>query len=333
MTQRQRRILRRLLLIAAGLAVLVWALLAAFLQALNPVLLGVEHEANGQLVSSGTERDYLLYVPDTYRPETPAPLVISLHGAALWPTAQRKISRWNDLADRHGLLVVYPTGTRLDLPIPLFPTLPIWDVRNAQGWETEARFLADLIDHLESSYAIDPRRIYLNGLSNGGAMTFVASCHLADRLAAVGTVAAAQGVPWETCSDLHPLPFINFHGTDDAIVPYEGGKSFGSPQTFADVRRWTQRWAERNGCDGSAESLDVRPDVEFLSYADCDDAPVQLYTLRGGGHTWPGGTPRLPRWLVGTTSQSIDATELMWEFFAAHPRPLPPDDLSSTMGP
>lgn len=323
MTRRPRRILRRILLVAGSLVVLVWALLAAFLQALNPVLLDVDHEANGQLVSSGTERDYLLYVPDTYRPDQPAPLVISLHGAALWPAAQRKISRWNDLADRHGFLVVYPTGTRLDLPIPLFPILPVWDVLAEQGWEREARFLGDLIQHLESTHAIDPGRIYLNGLSNGGAMAFVASCHLADRLAAVGTVAAAQGVPWETCQDAQPLPFINFHGTDDAIVPYAGGKSFGSPQTFADVRQWTGLWAERNGCDEPVEPLDVAPDVERLTYTGCDDAPVQLYTLRGSGHTWPGGTPRLPRWLVGTTNQSVDATELMWEFFVAHPRPTP----------
>jgi polyhydroxybutyrate depolymerase len=55
------------------------------------------------------------------------------------------------------------------------------------------------------------------------------------------------------------------------------------------------------------------------TYTNCaDDAAVVLYTIQGGGHTWPGGKP-LPEWFVGRTSHTIDATSLMWGFFSDHP--------------
>lgn len=68
------------------------------------------HRNNGSIVSSGHEREYLLYVPKSYDPAKPAPLVISMHGASLWPTAQRDISGWNTVADDHGVIVAYPLG-------------------------------------------------------------------------------------------------------------------------------------------------------------------------------------------------------------------------------
>jgi polyhydroxybutyrate depolymerase len=64
---------------------------------------------------------------------------------------------------------------------------------------------------------------------------------------------------------------------------------------------------------------EVATDVTCLQYTHCaDDATVVLYTLRGGGHSWPGGKP-LPKWFVGPTNRSIDATSLMWAFFREHP--------------
>src|SRR5712691_4782405 len=75
------------------------------------VLLFVYGETNGTLVSSGETRRYLLYVPKSYNPATPTPLVISLHAFGLTPVWQRQISRWNELADQSGFILVYPAGT------------------------------------------------------------------------------------------------------------------------------------------------------------------------------------------------------------------------------
>ncbi|HEU5358740.1 MAG TPA: PHB depolymerase family esterase [Gemmatimonadales bacterium] len=264
---------------------------------------------NGTLISSGVERRYLLFVPPTYDPSRPTPLVISLHGAAAWPAQQMHLTHWNDVAAEHGFIVVYPAARGR-----------IWRVQHPGSDPTaDVRFIGDLIDTLERTYHIDSHRIYANGFSLGGAMAFALGCRLSGRLAAVGTASAAEALPWSWCTDDRPMPFINFHGTAD-LVPYAGGPSPDpfNPVTFPAVRQWTAQWAGRNRCRGQGDST-LAPDVVATAYRDCaDDASVVLYTVRGGGHAWPGGKA-LPRWPFGRTTTSIDATRIMWAFFQAHP--------------
>jgi polyhydroxybutyrate depolymerase len=182
----------------------------------------------------------------------------------------------------------------------------------------DVRFIAELIDTLEANYSIDPTRIYVNGFSNGGGMAFVLSCTLSRRIAAVGVVAAAQSLPWTWCADSTPVPMIAVHGTADPIVPYDGGKVWLAPLPFPGVRTWAANWARRNRCAPKPVDSVVAADVRSLEYRNCaGDAAVVLYTIEGGGHSWPGGKP-LPRWIAGSTSNSIDATDLMWSFFRRH---------------
>jgi polyhydroxybutyrate depolymerase len=267
----------------------------------------VHNRTNGAIVSAGVGREYLLYVPRTYDRRKPTPLVMSLHGAGGWPVQQMEMSGWNRLADENGFIVVYPSGVT-------FAGLRHWDV-------ADVPFIAALIDKLQASYNIDRRRIYVNGLSNGGGMSFVLSCALSERIAAVGMVAAAQTVSWSWCRDGRPVPMISFHGTDDPVVPYRGGMSWVAPARFPSLLTWTAKWARRNRCGSHPVEVAAAPDVTRREYTHCaDDAAVVLYTIQGGGHSWPGGEP-MPEWFVGTTSRSVDATRLMWAFFRAHPLP------------
>ncbi len=277
---------------------------------------------NGSFVSSGEKREYVLYVPRSYDRSRPTPLVISMHGAGLWGAAQRDISRWNELADRKGFIVVYPSGAGGN-------GVRIWRAEPGDGLMKDVRFISDLIDTLSASYNIDSTRIYANGLSNGGGMSFALSCTLSDRIAAVGMVGAAQTLPWRWCVEREagsssrqaerPVPVISFHGTADPVVPYNGGSSWVSPRPFPNVPRWSANWAKRNRCGDNPHESRVASDVTRREYTGCaDDAAVVLYTIHGGGHTWPGGMP-LPEWFVGRTTRSIDATSLMWAFFMEHP--------------
>lgn len=286
----------------------------------------VRNRNNGSIVSSGENRQYLLYVPKSYDRTRPTPLVISLHGGANWPTFQKDLSGWNRLAERHAFIVVYPAGFRVHGTGPTG-----WRVtRPGPGIAKDVRFISDLIDELEKTYSIDRARIYANGLSNGGGMTFVLSCMLSDRIAAVGMVAAAQMLPWNWCGDPRPMPMISFHGTADTITPYEGGHTFAAPGdvSFPDVSEWTAKWAERNRCGPSAAESAVAADVTRRDYTDCvgdtsiggtsvGGTSVVLFTIHGGGHTWPGGEP-LPEWFLGPTSRGVDATGQMWAFFQEH---------------
>jgi polyhydroxybutyrate depolymerase len=113
------------------------------------------------------------------------------------------------------------------------------------------------------------------------------------------------------------VPAIVFHGTDDPIVPFAGGGDTGYAAGLPDIATWVAALADHNGCAAEPRALPASGVVSGVAYADCV-ADVVFYTVAGGGHTWPGGEP-LPEWLTGTTTEDIDATRVMWEFFRAHP--------------
>lgn len=269
----------------------------------------IRYRSNGVIVSSGDTREYSLYVPRTYDGARATPLVISLHGAALWGSEQERLSGWDAVAERENVIVVYPTGAPGHGP-------RIFHADAGPGLAKDVRFVADLIDELERRYRIDRHRIYVNGLSNGGGMAFVLSCAMPDRIAAVGLVASAQTLPWSWCTDTHPVPMIAFHGTEDRVVPYNGGQSWIAPDPFPNIPTWVDSWARRNRCAPDAIDSAVTPIVTRRVYAGCaEDASVELYTIHGGGHEWPGrGGPR-PEWLCGPFTSGLDATSVMWAFF------------------
>jgi polyhydroxybutyrate depolymerase len=270
------------------------------------------NRVNGSLVSSGETRRYLLYVPRSYDRARPAPLVISLHGAGGWPVQQMEASQWNALAERERFIVVYPSGRGSGEP-------RVWHVESGERMAKDVRFISDLIDKLEADYNIDPRRIYANGLSNGGGMSFALSCTMPGRIAAVGVVAGAQTLPARWCADRPAVPAIFFHGTADPVVPYNGGVTWIASHSFPNIPIFVTNWAKRNRCAREPVESAVAPNVTLREYTNCaDGATVDFYTLRGGGHSWPGGPP-MPEWLAGTTSREIDATSRMWAFFQAHP--------------
>jgi polyhydroxybutyrate depolymerase len=288
--------------------------LAATLVLAGAVAYLIFDHTNGRIVSSGEKRSYLLYVPGSYDPATPAPLVISIHGFAEWPAHQMQMTRWNNLAEQVGFIVVYPSGTG-------FPKRWRTQVEPGSDAMPDVTFISDLIKKLEGEYNIDPRRIYANGLSNGGGMSVLLSCELSDRIAAIGSVAGAYSFPWSECPPSRPMPSIVFHGTADPIVPYLGGPSHDPATPLPAIPGWVEALALRNGCSQAPSEIPASGAVSGIHYSNCiQNADVIFYTVAGGGHSWPGGEP-LPQFIVGHTTQDIDATKVMWDFFQQHPLP------------
>lgn len=254
-------------------------------------------------------RYYRLYVPESYDPAAPSALVFSLHGFASNPTQQEDFSRWNEIADAEGFVVAYPQGTGFPLR---------WAAgalgRGAIFSEADdVGFLRALVTEINETLCIDQARVYVNGLSNGGGMSYRLGCEAADVFAAIGTVAGAYGDI--DCDPGRGVPIITFHGTDDQIVPIEGNA--GLPR----ISDWVNDWAARNACPGTAEDLKPAGSVLGLRYSDCaDGSEVVFYIVGGGGHTWPGGRERAS-FITGEWNQDINASALMWEFFTAHPMP------------
>ena len=150
---------------------------------------------------------------------------------------------------------------------------------------------------------------------------FAVSCRLSHRVAAVGAVSPAEFLPMNWCKDSRPVPMVEFDGTADRLKPYKGGRPPVGPGLFPAVRDWVASWARRNRCGPNPVESVVAKDVTRLEYTNCaEDAAVVLYTIQGGGHTWPGAKPIL-EWIVGPTSRSIDASSLIWAFFREHRLP------------
>jgi polyhydroxybutyrate depolymerase len=270
------------------------------------------HRSNGEVLTGGQKRAYLLHVPKTIPSNRPMPLVICLHGFAEWPAHLMRLSHWNRLADEFGFLVVYPRGCG-------FPFRWCANRFNQpEEAQQDVQFISDLIDQLKKEYKIDETRIYANGLSNGGGMAFLLAGQLSERIAAFGGVGGAYVLPWTEYRPKRPVPAIIFHGTADPLVPFHA-RSSGRFNGLPDIPPWVKTLAEQNGCLTNPVSLAENGSVSGVRYqASTNSADVVFYTVTGGGHTWPGGKP-MPAAIVGKTTSDIDATRLMWSFFVEHP--------------
>lgn len=275
--------------------------------------------------AEGLDGTLLLRLPLSYDARTPLPLVIGLHG---WSQSAQLLAVQSGLpaaADRHGAVVVLPDITR---PVPL------WDT-SVGG--PDARWLDAALDSLLGRFCIDAARVFVTGMSNGAMMTSTWLCTASDRIAAVAPVAGVR-VP-EGCDPERPVPMMTFHGTDDQYLAYGGGygtavAGLSTPDGEGTLGQVTAAgndtmpvperaawWANANGCSGALTAVAPAPadDVTLTTTRACP-APVLLYTVEGGGHTWPGSDfDATIEQFVGATTESVDATELMFAFFDAHP--------------
>lgn len=301
-----RRLLKWLLRLLVLLILAIGGLAGALCAAVR--------RSNRELPTGGKKRTYLLHVPKTYESSRPTPLVICLPGFGEWPAHLMSISRWNQLADQSGFLVVYPGGSSFPLRWRCDPRAD-----TPEQARRDVQFISDLMDELKQTYNIDEARVYANGLSNGGGMSFLLACRLSERIAAIGIVGGACLLPWTEYKPKRPVPAIVFHGTADPLVPFHGGPSGLIDIPFPDVPQWVKSLAEHNGCQTNPVPLPVTGSGSGLHYRGrTNNADVLFYAVAGGGHSWPGGK-EMPTFLVGKTIPDVDATRLMWDFFKEHP--------------
>jgi polyhydroxybutyrate depolymerase len=239
-------------------------------------------------------------------------LVLSFHGFGATAVEQDDYTGLRDTADKYGFLLATPQAS--GSPSEWYLYGPVED-----GYVDDFAFTGRLIDELSDRLCVDPGRIYATGLSNGAGMASLLGCELDDRLAAIAPIAGSPFVA-DRCADARPMPIIAFHGTADPLVPFEEQPDTGRPDIFRfGARNAMRNWAQHNGCDMTLFSQRIASDVVLESYTNCaEGADVEFYVIEDGGHTWPGATHEMPD--MGTTTHSITASELVWDFFAAHPR-------------
>ena len=241
------------------------------------------------------KRSFLLHVPTDF--QNPSPAVFTFHGRGSNAQQQLLLTGFDQVAEEGRFLVVAP------------------EARNGR-WD----FTGGDDDYLRAVGAavpcMDPTRVYASGMSMGSAMTFALACAPDRKFAAFGGVALTVFEP--QCEQAPPAPIIYFHGTADEVVPFRGGQPEGEDIDLPAVPVAMREWAQHNGCTSDTVER-LGKDIRLQEWSDCTaDADVDYYRVRGGGHTWPGTAPFIADAIeqsLGKTSQTVNASSLMWEFF------------------
>lgn len=254
---------------------------------------------------SGYDRWFTVHLPPGYDPGIAVPLVINLHAYTRNMFQQEEISQMNGKADEEGFVVVNPQA--LGDPPSWWGPLP------GDPGQADRDFFFELLAHLQREINIDPARIYATGFSNGGTMANALGCVMSETFASIAPVSGGQ-VDIGNCPTTKPVSVMVIHGILDQTIPYDGRENDVPP-----VHLWVEAWAKRNRCDLTPQ-VDISNNAFIIeTWGNCDEnVVVRLYSLKDGGHTWPGA-PREAT--LGSTFIHLNATDVIWEFFEVHPRP------------
>jgi polyhydroxybutyrate depolymerase len=274
--------------------------------------------------SGGMRRRYLIHLPAGVTSAAGLPVLLAFHGRLGTAEGMSRLTHLDQVADEHRFVVVYPQGYRRSWNDGR-PSTPA----HAAGVDDVA-FVTGLIRHLIRSDHVDAGRVYATGMSNGAIFTERLGCDLAGLLAGIAPVAGPMPVPVDrSCHPSRPVAVLEIHGTADPVVPYGGGQVHSVTGGTVRSVAWTSAyWRAAGRCQQRPATVTL-PDtahdgtgVRVSRGTGCvPGAPVVLYTVIGGGHTWPGGWQYLPSAIIGPTSRQFDASETIWRFFATLPRP------------
>jgi polyhydroxybutyrate depolymerase len=268
------------------------------------------------LQAGGETRRYFLYIPSSWHRGRAAPLVLVFHGGGGRASGIAPHTGFSRLAEREGFVVAYPEGVN-----------GRWnDGRGYAAGHDDVAFVRALVDTVGRELGIDTQRVYATGISNGAMFSYRLACDLPGTLAAIAPVAGAMPAELAPgCGHTQAVSVIAFQGTADPLMPYAGGGVARRRGRVLSAERSIGFWGAVSGCSAPPTTRSA-PDrvsdgtrVRVTTFGGCRDGrAVELYTIEGGGHTWPGGPDAARR--VGKVSRELDGTEVIWAFFARHGR-------------
>jgi len=291
-------------------------------------------------------RPYDIHLPGNYGPARPMPVVLAIHGGGGHSRAAARTtcpggdieSRGclHAMAGREGVAVVYPNGTGSRL----LSNLRTWNAGGGtNGWQCvsgrackdgvdDIAYFRALLEDLARWVAVDRRRVYATGLSNGGAMSHRLACQMADRIAAIAALGGAnQYSTTSTCAPPRPVPVLQIHGTADPCWRYEGGTAACAQRDDTAkiaVEESMRTWAAINGCASAeaARPLASEPAMRTVAvrWAGCR-AETELIRMEGGGHVWPGGWAYFGERIIGPMAAGWSANRVILDFFRQNPMP------------
>ena len=235
-----------------------------------------------------------LHVPANYDKDSPAPLVVLLHGYTSSGKQQESYMKFGELADTYGYLLATPDGTHEDSE----RNYRFWNASEAccnfHGSDVDdSAYVLGIIDRVKVDYNVDPDRVYLIGHSNGGFMCYRMAYDHSDTIAAIASLAGATLADPDRPAPPGTVHVLQIHGTRDTTIAYEGGQIGETP--YPGAKQSVAQWALYNGCEVEAtpseETIDLDKRIEgaettVLQYSSRGDAggEVELWSIQGGGH-------------------------------------------------
>ena len=230
----------------------------------------------------GVERAYHLYVPSA-RVTRSMPLVVFAHGAGGRDFKFPQQGRFEDLAEREGIVLAFPLSRHLD------GNEGEWQLNTAEGSRQDVEFIEALIDDVSGRHRIDAARVYAVGYSLGSMFTYELACHLNHRFAAVASYAGTMPIRPHSCQLQDELAILHLHGRDDHIISYDqtwDWKRWDQVGEMMDLPQLVEYWTRRLGCQ---QQLSIRQgNAHHLLHSECaGDVRVEHYALDEVGHEWP----------------------------------------------
>jgi poly(hydroxyalkanoate) depolymerase family esterase len=288
--------------------------------------------------NSAGKLQYLGYVPSTYKPGTAMPLVVALHGCTQSAGMFRQLTRWDALAEAKGFIVVFPQQSKDDNSMKCWNFFQQNHMQRGQG---EPAVIAGLTQFIQQHYTVDAHRIYVNGLSAGGAMSSVMAATYPDLYAAAGIGSGCEYAATAACAGYksadpatagqQAYQAMGQYARQMPVILFEGDQDTTVPPVNADqiVQQWqvTNDYADGGGRDGS---IPVQPTgvtrgtapgghpYTVTTYGDRGHKDlIQSWLVSGMGHAWSGGCSCEQY----ADPAGPDETGAMYAFFMAHPMP------------
>jgi polyhydroxybutyrate depolymerase len=271
---------------------------------------------------AGYRRTVVVHLPSGYTGSSKLPLVLNMHGSGSTASQQELLTGMDGTANADKFIVAYPQGLIAD------GTGYVWNIPGEPlvGGKAvpahaanDVEFLTKLVGVLEQRYCINSARVYATGFSGGARIASQLAC---DSSTVFAAVAAVSGVRRPTpCLTSRPVAILAFHGTADPVDPYNG---HGQAYWTYSVPQAAASWATQDGCSTTAATSTPEHGVTLTDYTHCKaGSAVELYSIAGEGHEWPGGPPlgRVLTSILGPQTTAINANTVMWAFFEAHPLP------------
>lgn len=266
---------------------------------------------SGSFIYGGISRTYSFYVPASYNPGNPVPMVIGLHGTSSSGSQFAQYRDFRPIADTANFIMVHPDGSSM-------LGIKFWNYGNVFGSTVDdVGFLEALIDTISAHYSINPNRIYCTGMSNGSFMAYALACQ-SNRFAAIAGVTGGMSVNmYNSCNPVRPIPIMQIHGTNDATNPYVGNSTM---KAVDDVILF---WANQNNCNTNP-SISSVPDLNTSDGANSDHYlyenginghTIELFKVNGGEHTFPGCP--MPN-STDIVCMDFDARIEIWRFFSQY---------------